>query len=95
MLLFSWFACLCCIVNADEGHSFNLREKYFWETLYSGNFSLGHKLILSRPVSGLNDEILNKFMLSYLCYKSGNANNILNTFEEVDLYLREFLLNED
>lgn len=88
--------CLCCLfVNANEGPSFNLQERQLWSTLYSGNFSLGHKLFLSCPCSSMTEEIINHLKLSYLYHRIGRDDQVIHVFTGIDVILENYLQSSD
>lgn len=69
------------------------RDTMMWEEAYKGNFSLVHKLVLSRPVDSHHDQILNQFVMAYVYYRMGKFEKIDAMFEGVDKYIEHYLIN--
>ena len=60
-----------------------------WQTAYSGDWALSHKLYLVRPANCLDDRLLNLFYLSYAYYKSDQLEGIARIFEVIDSEVKE------
>ena len=84
-------AFLCCILASFSCLSLSaqeISEPQLWNVLSSGNFSLGHKMVLTRPSSSTNDEILSQFMMAYLYFKMGKSvEEIVDVIRGVDYYV--------
>jgi hypothetical protein len=78
---------LCCSLYATQQSPPKLSEPFLWKSLYDANFSLSHKLILSRKTESTNDEILSQFMMSYLYYREGKYDEMMNCLEGINTYI--------
>jgi len=82
------FFLACLFLPFFSNAEFQISEPELWKNLHEGNFSLGHKMILSRPIISTNDSIMDGFMLAYLYYKMGRSDEEIITFiEGVDSYV--------
>jgi len=70
------------------------RDGVMWAEAYNGNFSLVHKLMLSRQPRGTNDEIMNQFIMAYVFYRMGNMEQIEPIFKGIDSYLEHKIANK-
>ena len=58
-----------------------------WAEAYKGNFSIVHKLMLTREVCGVSDEVMNQFIMAYVYYRMGDEDKIEPIIEGIDAYL--------
>lgn len=86
------FAFLACTSAHAQEEQFKLSEPQLWETLYYGNHSLGHKMVLSRPIKETNDDILSLVMLNYLMYREGRG-EALDFFKQLDLVIEHHYIS--
>lgn len=62
------------------------RDKVMWESAYRGEYSLVHKMYLTRPVESVNDEMTNRFVMAYLYYRMGKYQELEAIFQGIDRY---------
>lgn len=67
------------------------RDEVMWAEAYKGNFSLVHKMALTREVEGPSDEITNQFVMAYVYYRMGHLEQIDAIFKGVDRYIEHKL----
>ena len=77
-----------------HANEIEISEPLLWENLYSGQFSLSHKLVLTRPCKSTNDEILGQFMMAYLSYRMGEMKQAESIFKGIDSYVEYHYLRE-
>lgn len=68
------------------------RDELMWQSAYDGNYSMAHKLALSRPCKNLNDEIIFHFVMAYVTYRREGMDSVHYSFQGVDAFL-EYRLN--
>jgi hypothetical protein len=78
----------CGFLFCDE----NDPDEIMWRNAYYGNFSLVHKMALTRKTSNISDEMVNQFVMAYVCYKSGKFDEIDAIFKGVDSYIEHHLI---
>ena len=71
----------------------NYRDELMWREAYKGNFSIVHKLALSRKADGISDEILNQFVIGYVYYRMHEYEQLQPIFKGIDDYLEHMLIN--
>jgi len=69
-------------------------DEIMWQSAYEGDYSLAHKLMLTRQSEGINDDLLNLFFMAYVCYKTGCEEDPHLIFKAADQYIEETLLFE-
>lgn len=81
------FFCFCNCLFAD-----NSRDELMWIEAYNGNFSLVHKLALTREADCISDEIINQFVIAYVYYRMNEFEQYEPIFREIDNYLENTLI---
>lgn len=69
-------------------------DKIMWKNAYLGDFSIVHKLMLTREKQSFNDGLLDQFVMAYVNYRLANSEQIENIFKGVDAYLEYHLFSE-
>lgn len=62
------------------------RDQMMWAEAYQGNYSLVHKMALTRQVENINDEVINQLIMAYLYYRMGHYDQIYPIFNGMDRY---------
>lgn len=84
---------LCSLTGLHASHvNAPISEPQLWQVLYQGNWSLSHKMVLTRPINSTNDQIMSSFMLAYAKYRSGDEQEALNILKSVDNYIESVYL---
>lgn len=93
MMKFKTFLLLCifCFGGALFACD-NKQDEMMWAEAYKGNFSIVHKLMLSREIDGTSDEIMNQFVMAYVYYRMGHLEQIDPIFKGVDIYIEHKML---
>ena len=82
------FTLLAAIACSGSAYASDLeKDKILWKNAYEGNFSIVHKLALTREGKNLNDELLNQFVMAYSYYRMGNFEEVEAIFKGIDCYL--------
>jgi hypothetical protein len=66
-------------------------DELMWAEAYKGNFSIVHKLLLTRLPRGFNDEMASQFIMAYVYYRMGKPEEILPIFEGIDSCIEAYL----
>lgn len=91
MFLLLTLFCITGVLYAGD----NQRDEMMWAEAYQGNYSLVHKMALTRQVEGINDEIINQFVMAYLYYRMGHLEQIDPIFKAIDRYLENRIAAQD
>ena len=71
------------------------RDELMWQRAYKGEFSIVHKLAITREIEDINDELLNQFIMAYVYYKMDKYEEIEPIFKGIDRYIEHVLLPND
>ncbi len=77
------------------GFCFSAEDDVLWKSAYRGEYSIAHKLILSREANTKSDELLNQFAMAYLFYKTDNINNMIQVMKGIDNYIEYNYFSND
>jgi hypothetical protein len=82
------FLCFCgCLFSYD-----NQLDDLMWAEAYKGNFSIVHKLMLSRRADCIGDDMMNQFIMAYVYYRMGHLEKIDVLFKGVDNYFERVVV---
>lgn len=86
--ILSLFVLLSSICFADQ-------DENLWKSAYRGEYSIAHKLILSREAETKSDELINQFAMAYLFYKTSNIDSMIQVMKGIDNYIkRNYFAND-
>ncbi len=85
ILVFIFCCGFCLNANGPE-----ISEPVLWRSLYHGNYSVSHKMMLSREISTTNDAIMSQFMMAYVYYKIDQTEQMVECFKGIDRYLEHY-----
>ena len=71
------------------------RDELMWQRAYKGEFSIVHKLAITREVEDINDELLNQFIMAYVYYKMDKCEEIEPIFKGIDRYIEHVLIPKE
>ena len=83
---------LCSLTGLHASET-PLSEPQLWQVLYEGDWSMSHKMVLTRPINSTNDQIMSTFMLAYAKYRCGHEQEALNLLKSVDTYIESVYLS--
>ncbi len=89
---FVLIALFCCSASLFATNT--NRDEIMWEQAYKGNFSIVHKLMLTRQSYDINDEIMNQFVMAYVYYRMEQFRNVEAIFEGIDSYLEHKFISK-
>jgi hypothetical protein len=71
------------------------RDEMMWAETYKGEFSIVHKLAITREIEDINDELLNQFVMAYVYYKMDKFEDIEPIFKGIDRYIDHVLMPKE
>lgn len=71
------------------------QDEAMWLNAYYGDFCNVHRLVLTRQTEGINDDLLNHFVMAYVSYRIGDKDQTEDLFKDVDSYIEYHLINRE
>lgn len=70
-------------------------DELMWKSAYHGDFSVTHKLAISRSEENINDALLKLFVMAYVFYKMAKVDEMDSVFKGIDSYVEYTLIKKD
>lgn len=67
------------------------QDEIMWQSAYEGDYAVTNTILLSRENKSINDDLLEIFLMGYVCYRLGCDEDAQLVFKVVDQYLEETL----
>jgi hypothetical protein len=81
--------CLTANLFADDTRA----DELMWTSAYVGDFSIAQKLMLTRHVEGINDLLLDQFVMMYTYYRMQEYEKAEAVFKDIDSCIEYYLID--